>query len=85
MMTNMSKYIDCPLMYGLMQMQIKKSFLSMLCVLFFFFFYSDQEPPYSMITLHEMAETGKEKTACCSWTLKHHSSVLLHSLPVSSF
>lgn len=23
-------------------------------------FFSDQEPPYSMITLHEMAETGKE-------------------------
>lgn len=22
-------------------------------------FFSDQEPPYSMITLHEMAETGK--------------------------
>lgn len=27
--------------------------------------FSDQEPPYSMITLHEMAETGK--------TLKHIS------------
>lgn len=24
-------------------------------------FFSDQEPPYSMITLHEMAETGKDK------------------------
>ena len=26
--------------------------------------FSDQEPPYSMITLHEMAETGKEQLHC---------------------
>jgi len=29
---------------------------------FFLFCFSDQEPPYSMITLHEMAETGESKT-----------------------
>lgn len=33
-------------------------------------FFSDQEPPYSMITLHEMAETGKEKMKTPILTLR---------------
>lgn len=53
-MTDMSKCIDCPLQC----MAFRQRSTSLKC---FVFLYSDQEPPYSMITLHEMAETGKEK------------------------
>lgn len=38
-------------------------------VFFFFFSLSDQEPPYSMITLHEMAETGKGQRQTLSYSL----------------
>lgn len=79
MMTDVSKYIDCPLMHGLQANADKEVIL----VNALFLFSSDQEPPYSMITLHEMAETGKEKTAGCSWTLKHRSSVLSFAVCLS--
>lgn len=42
-------------------------------VVVFFFSPSDQEPPYSMITLHEMAETGKGKVGS---SFKHNWNVL---------
>lgn len=34
-----------------------------------FLFFSDQEPPYSMITLHEMAETGNQTLRIHIYTL----------------